>query len=377
MTSPIYLSSPDVGALEEEYVVAAIRSGWIAPLGPDVDAFEAELRERIGVEHVVALNSGTSALHLALLGLGVGRGDVVVTSTMTFAATTNAIRYVDAEPYFVDCDPVTGNIDPDLLRTAIERVLASGRRIGAILPVDLLGKAMDYTAVEAIADEFGIPLIADAAESLGASHRGRPAGSFGRASIMSFNGNKIMTTSCGGALLTDDAELAANARYRATQARQPVAHYEHIDVGYNYRMSNLLAALGRAQLVRLDGMVARRRALRARYRELFAGVDGVEIFGGVDEQEDNCWLTSILIDSAVTGWTPEDLAAAMKDQNLECRPLWKPMHLQPVFSGYDGVITGAAQRLFETGVSLPSGSVLTDDDIDRVIVAISGFVGID
>ena len=249
MNHRIYMSSPDVGELEEQYVIAAMRSGWIAPLGPDVDAFEAELAGRVGVAHAVALSSGTAALHLGLLGLGVGHGDIALTSTMTFAATANAIVYTGAEPYFVDCALETGNMDPALLREAIEQLTQDGERIGAIVPVDLLGKAVDYTEICAIADEFGIPVLADAAESLGAQHRGRAAGSFGRASVVSFNGNKIMTTSGGGMLLTDDADLAVRSRHLATQARQPVAHYEHVEIGYNYRMSNLLAALGRAQLI--------------------------------------------------------------------------------------------------------------------------------
>ncbi|TFB66758.1 aminotransferase class I/II-fold pyridoxal phosphate-dependent enzyme [Cryobacterium sp. Hz7] len=375
MSERIYMSSPDVGDLEEQYMVAAIRSGWIAPLGPDVNAFEAEMAERIGVEHAVALSSGTAALHLGLLGLGVGPGDVVVTSTMTFAATANAIVYTRAEPYFIDCELETGNMDPTLLREALERLMRDGEKVAAIVPVDLLGKAINYTEICTIADEYRIPVLADAAESLGAAHRTRAAGSFGRASAVSFNGNKIMTTSGGGMLLTDDVELAANTRYLATQARQPVAHYEHIDIGYNYRLSNLLAALGRAQLTRLDDMIGRRRAMRERYRELFAAVDGVEIFGGVDDEEDNCWLTSIVVDSVAAGWHPEDLTAALLADNIESRPLWKPMHLQPVFSGARGLVNGNANRLFERGLTLPSGSALSESDIDRVLSNLSEFIG--
>lgn len=376
MNDRIYMSSPDVGELEEQYVIAAMRSGWIAPLGPDVDDFEAELAGRVGVAHAVALSSGTAALHLGLLGLGVGHGDIVLTSTMTFAATANAIVYTGAEPYFIDCALETGNMDPALLREAIEQLTKDGERIGAIVPVDLLGKAVDYTEICAIADEFGIPILADAAESLGAQHRGRAAGSFGRASVVSFNGNKIMTTSGGGMLLTDDADLAVRARYLATQARQPVAHYEHVEIGYNYRMSNLLAALGRAQLTRLDGMIARRRAMRELYRDLFSGVDGVEIFGGERDNDDNFWLTSILIDSAVTGWTPAGLSAALLTDNIESRPLWKPMHLQPVFEAARALSNGNSQRLFETGLTLPSGSALSVGEIERVVAGLQAFTGV-
>jgi dTDP-4-amino-4,6-dideoxygalactose transaminase len=370
----IYLSSPDVGQLEEEAIVAALRSGWVAPLGPDVDAFERELADRVGVAHGVALSSGTAALHLGLLTLGVGPGDVVVTSTLTFAATANAIVYTGAEPYFIDALPDTGNMDPALLRVALERLTADGERIGAIVPVDLLGKAVDYTSILAIADEFGVPVLADAAESLGATHAGRAAGSFGRASVVSFNGNKIMTTSGGGMLLTDDGDFAAQVRYLATQARQPVVHYEHTDIGYNYRMSNLLAALGRAQLKRLDEMIARRREIRESYKALFADVEGVEVFGADGDENDNVWLTSIIVDQSVTGWAPAELSDALGRDDIESRPIWKPMHLQPVFLGVRGQINGISQQLFEQGLTLPSGSSLNGAAHDRLFDAISNFL---
>ncbi|MDQ4214235.1 DegT/DnrJ/EryC1/StrS family aminotransferase [Microbacterium sp. ASV81] len=374
MAERIYMSSPDVTEREESAIIAAIRSGWIAPLGPDVDSFEQELAARLGVAYGVALSSGTAALHLGLLTLGVKPGDVVVTSTMTFAATTNAIVYTGAEPFFVDADLATGNMDPVLLRQALTSLREAGEEVAAIIPVDLLGKAVDYTAITAIAEEFSVPLLADAAESLGASHAGRAAGSFGRASVVSFNGNKIMTTSGGGMLLTDDEDLARRVRYLATQARQPVAHYEHTDVGYNYRMSNLLAALGRAQLSRLDEMIARRREMRELYKELFASVDGVEVFGAEGDENDNVWLTSILVDEERTGWTPSDLSAALAADDIESRPLWKPMHKQPVFAHLRGVINGASERLFERGLTLPSGSALTASQRARVVDRIHDFL---
>jgi dTDP-4-amino-4,6-dideoxygalactose transaminase len=370
----IYLSAPDVGQLEEEYVLAALRSGWVAPLGPDVDALEAELAERIGVAHGVALSSGTAGLHLGLLALGVGHGDVVVTSTMTFAATANAIVYTGAEPYFVDAEPTTGNMSPELLERALVRLREAGETVAAIVPVDLLGKAVDYTTIEEIAARHGIPVLADAAESLGATHHGRAAGSFGRASVLSFNGNKIMTTSGGGMLLTDDADLAARVRYLATQARQPVVHYEHTEIGYNYRLSNLLAALGRAQLSRLDAMIARRRDLRDRYKARFDDVPGVTVFGAEGDENDNVWLASILVDEAVAGWSPSELSAALSAADIESRPLWKPMHLQPVFAGARGEITGTSERLFRTGLTLPSGSALDDAQRDRVFAVINDFL---
>lgn len=374
MSERIYMSSPDVGRAEEEAVIAAMRSGWIAPLGPDVDAFERELADRVGVGHAVALSSGTAALHLGLLSLGVRPGDIVVTSTMTFAATANAIVYTGAEPYFVDALLGSGNMDPALLRESLTMLQAAGERVGAIVPVDLLGKAVDYTSILAIADEFDVPVLADAAESLGATHAGRAAGSFGRASVVSFNGNKIMTTSGGGMLLSDDAELAQHVRYLATQARQPVVHYEHTDIGYNYRMSNLLAALGRAQLSRLDEMIARRREMREAYKEIFADTAGVEVFGAEGYAADNVWLTSILVDELVTGWWPEQLAAFLATDNIESRPLWKPMHLQPVFAASRRRINGSAQRLFERGLTLPSGSALSDRDRDRVRTTLTDFL---
>jgi len=376
MNERIYMSSPDVGELEEQAVVAAMRGGWIAPLGPDVDAFEAELAQRVGVSHGVALSSGTAALHLGLLTLGVQPGDVVVTSSLTFAATTNAIMYTGAEPYFIDCLPETGNMDPELLRKGLTRLAAETRKVAAILPVDLLGKAVDYTSILAIAEEFEIPVLSDSAESLGATHRGKPAGSFGAASVFSFNGNKVMTTSGGGMLMTDDEGLASRVRYLATQARQPVVHYEHTDVGYNYRMSNLLAALGRAQLTRLDEMIEKRRSVRNLYKELFSEVDGVKIFGANEDENDNVWLTAISINATIAGFNPEDLSSSLARCNIESRPLWKPMHLQPVFAKYRGEISGVAEKLFKTHLTLPSGSSLTQLQREIVVDKISEFLGV-
>lgn len=374
MNERIYLSAPDVGELEEKYVVQALRSGWIAPLGPDVDKFEREMSVRVGRSQAVALSSGTAALHLALLAHGVGPGDVVLTSTMTFAATANAISYTGAEPFFVDCLPESGNMDPRLLEATLKLLTAAGERIGAIVPVDLLGKAVDYTAIAKLASSFRVPLIADAAESLGAYHEGKAAGSWGDAAIFSFNGNKIMTTSGGGMLLTDDEALASRVRYLATQARQPVIHYEHTDIGYNYRMSNLLAALGRAQLVRLDEMILRRRDHRQFYKQLFAGVAGVSIFGGDLDTHDNFWLTSVLVDAEVAGFSAGDLSSALSDQNIESRPLWKPMHLQPVFQRARRCENGTSQRLFDTGLTLPSGSAMPATSREVIGSTISRFL---
>jgi len=373
VTERILMSSPDVGELESDYVMAAMRSGWIAPAGPDLTAFEDELAARIGRRRAVALSSGTAALHLALLALGTRRGQVVITSTMTFAATANAIAYTGARPVFIDCDPNTGNMDSDLLREALPQIRREGAEIAAIMPVDLLGKTADYSAILPIAEEFEVPVIADAAESLGARHAGLAAGAFGQAAAFSFNGNKIMTTSGGGVYLTDDEDAADRVRYLSTQARQPVAHYEHTEIGYNYRLSNLLAALGRAQLSRLDEMIARRRSVRARYTEIFADVPGTRIFQAEGDEDDNCWLTSVIVDPEVSGWTAAELSAHLEAANIESRPLWKPMHLQPVFGDDKAFITGASQALFENGLTLPSGSALRDDQVERVIEHIRGF----
>jgi dTDP-4-amino-4,6-dideoxygalactose transaminase len=370
--SRIFLSAPDVGELESKYVAEAIASGWVAPAGPDLNVFESEVAQRVGVKHAVALSSGTAGLHLGLLALGVRSGDVVLTSTMTFVATANAITYVGAEPYFVDSTRETGNVDVVLMAEAANQVRASGRRIGALVPVDLLGKCADMNGLTALAEDLGVPLLVDSAEAMGASFGGRAAGSFGDASVLSFNGNKIMTTSGGGMLLTGDAGLAHRVRYLSNQARQPVTHYEHVDVGYNYRLSNLLAALGRAQLARLDQIMARRRQIREGYRAAFDGVAGVRIFGG-DDASDNCWLTSIVIDERA-GWTPGQLAASLDERDIEARPMWKPMHLQPVFADAPSLINGNSQWLFEHGLTLPSGSGMSDADIDRALGTVSAFL---
>lgn len=378
MSARIYLSSPDVGAAEEEALNRAILSGWVAPLGPEVDAFERELAAYTGRAHAVALSSGTAALHLGLLTLGVGPGDVVLTSTLTFAATANAIVYTGAEPVFVDSDS-SGNMNPQILADAVEDLLAKGERVAAIVPVDLLGKIADASAISLIAEEHGIPVLWDAAESLGATRDGSPAGSFGEAAIVSFNGNKIITTSGGGALLTDDTDRASRVRYLATQARQPVVHYEHTDIGYNYRLSNLLAALGRAQLARLPEMLERRREMRRMYLDIFQDVRGVKVFGepsGLDggESTDNWWLSSILVDPDVADFSSEEFRLHLAEHDIESRPLWKPMHLQPVFDGARTYVDGTSEGLFARGLSLPSGSVLSEAERNRIVEAIDAFV---
>jgi dTDP-4-amino-4,6-dideoxygalactose transaminase len=366
----IYLSAPDVSGTEERYLVNALRSGWVAPVGPDLDAFEREVAERCGVRHGVGVSSGTAALHLALLALGVGPGQAVVVPTLTFAATANAVVYTGAEPVFVDSLPADGNLDPELAARAVHELRREGRAVGALVPVDLFGACADYGPLEAL----GVPIVEDAAEALGADRDGRPAGSFGRAAALSFNGNKILTTSGGGMLLTDDAALAARCRHLASQAREPVAHYEHRDVGYNYRLSNLLAAVGRGQLTRLDEMVFRRRQLRERYLKRFAAADGTRVLGEAAHSGANCWLTTVVVDPDRAGWTAQELGAWLAERDIETRPVWKPMHAQPVYRGHRAWLTGVADRLFATGLNLPSGSSLGDDSQRRVFEAIDDFL---
>lgn len=378
MNERIYLSPPDVTQLEEDAIVRAFRSGWIAPLGPEVNAFEEELAEYCDRKHAVALSSGTAALHLGLITLGVGPGDIVLTSTMTFAATTNAIVYTGAEPVFIDCDE-TGNMDADLLEEAFETLEREGKSVKAVVPVDLLGKVADHDRIGEIAKRYGAVVLSDAAESLGARLNGKSSAAYGDIAIVSFNGNKIMTTSGGGALLTDDEYIANHVRYLATQARQPVVHYEHFDIGYNYRMSNILAALGRAQLSRLDEMRSRRRQNRIFYQQLVETLPGTTIFGepsGIDGEEthDNWWLTSILVDDAILGVDANAVIRMLNRNYVEARPLWKPMHLQPIYRNSRAFLDGTSERLFRSGLSLPSGSVLQQLHLDHIASHVSSFL---
>ncbi|WBB71726.1 aminotransferase class I/II-fold pyridoxal phosphate-dependent enzyme [Micromonospora sp. WMMD1128] len=370
----VLLSPPDVGPLEESYLIQALRSGWVAPTGPDVTAFEREVAKRTGRAHAVALSSGTAALHLGLLGLGAGPGTVVVVPTLTFVATANAVVYTGAEPVFVDAEPASGNIDTGLLDRTLRELRREGRRVAAVVPVDLFGSCADHPTIARVCAEAGVPALEDAAEALGASRDGRPAGSFGRAAVISFNGNKIITTSGGGMLVSDDAELIERSRYLSTQARQPVPHYQHHDVGYNYRLSNLLAALGRAQLRRLDTMIGRRRRIREAYAKLFASSPGVRLLAD-DDPGSNCWLTTIAVDPTVAGWRAADLAAHLDRAGVETRPIWKPMHLQPLFAGARSTLSGAAERLFADGLALPSGSATTEEHASHVLHTIELFLG--
>jgi dTDP-4-amino-4,6-dideoxygalactose transaminase len=339
----ILLSPPDVGEDERKLLLDAFDSNWIAPLGPHVDAFEAEmaahLEERV---HPVALSSGTAALHLALQLAGVGPGDEVLCPTLTFAATANAIHYVGARPVFVDAEPETWQVDPHLVVGALEQ-----RDIAAVVTVDLYGHGADHATIVPAARAAGIPVIEDAAEAL------------------SFNGNKIITTSGGGMLLAPDAETAARVRKLATQAREPAPHYEHTEVGFNYRLSNLLAAVGRGQLRHLDDKVDRRRAIHARYRSHLASLPGVELLTERDGDRSNHWLTCLTIDPAA-GVDRETVREALVGAGIEARPVWKPMHLQPVWAEAPSLGGDVAARIFDRGLCLPSGSAMSDDEVDEV-----------
>lgn len=373
MTQRVWLSAPDVGELEERAVVRALRSGWVSTTGPDVEAFENAVAKRVGVRYAVAVSSGTAALHLALLCVGVAAGDAVLVPTLTFAATANAVVYTGAQPIFVDSEPGTGNVDVELIAALLSRLKRQGRRVGAVMTVDLFGRCADYDDILQLSRRSGVPVIEDAAEALGATYRGRCAGSFGSCGVFSFNGNKIITASAGGMLLTSNSGIARHARYLAAQAREPVAHYEHTHIGYNYRLSNLLAALGLAQLGRLDSMMVRRRRLRDRYTKLFAPVDGVRILGDAGDGS-NCWVTAVIVDPNRTGWAVDELGNHLAERGIETRQVWKPMHRQPVFAGAEHMVTGVADRLFETGLVLPSGSVLDDAAVDRTFDEIHRFL---
>jgi len=368
---PILLSQAHVTDLEVSMVTAAIQSGWVAPLGPDVDAFEAEIESFVGVGNALALSSGTAALHLGLLGLGVRPGDDVIVATLTFGATAFAVTYAGARPVFLDVEEEAWGLDPELLETVLAERARKGTQVAAIIPVDLYGRPADYEAILPVAQRYGVPVLVDAAESLGSRHGGRATGTMGAAGVFSFNGNKIMTTSGGGMLVSDDEALIAKARFRSTQSRESVPWYEHNEIGYNYRMSNLLAALGRAQLARLPEMMARRQAIRARYEASLGSLPGVSVTGDPRWGTGNSWLTTVTFDSSLPTGTPDHVRQVLNAQRIESRPIWKPMHLQPVFRDNEAHLTGVADRVFAQGLCLPSGVGLSDADIDRVIESVT------
>jgi dTDP-4-amino-4,6-dideoxygalactose transaminase len=372
----IYLSPPHMGAEERALLLDAFDSNWIAPLGPHVDAFERELAETLTDDgsgeavHAVALSSGTAALHLALILLGVREGDEVVTSDLTFSATANAITYAGARPVFIDSELSSWNMDPGLLAEELDAAARAGRLPKAVIVVDLYGQCADYDPLLAACARHGVPVIEDAAEALGATYRGRPAGTFGALSAFSFNGNKIITTSGGGMLASRNGEWIDRARFLSTQARDAAPHYQHSQIGYNYRLSNLLAAVGRGQLRALRSRVEARRANNAFYRRALADVPGVSFMPVAAYGEATCWLTCILVDEEAFGAGREAIRLALGDLDIEARPVWKPMHLQPVFSACRVRGGAVAAELFRSGLCLPSGSSLTGADRERVVEGI-------
>jgi len=362
----VYLSPPHVAPRDRALLLEAFDSGWIAPLGPQVDAFEREFAQKLGTGHAVALSSGTAALHLALVLLGVRPGDEVFTSTLTFAATANAIRYVGATPVFIDSDRRTWNMDPALLAEELDAAARHGRRPAAVIVVDLYGQCADYDPILEACRRHGVPVVEDAAEALGATYRGRPAGTLGQIGCFSFNGNKIITTSGGGMFVCQDGSQADLARKLATQAREPAPHYEHTTIGYNYRMSNLLAAVGRGQLQVLEERVSARRANFEFYRAALGELPGVEFMPEHPAGRPTRWLTCLTLDPVRFGTDRAAVRLALAAENIESRPVWKPMHLQPAFSGCRVRGGAVAEDLFRRGLCLPSGSNLSQADRRRV-----------
>ncbi len=366
----IYLSSPHMSGLEQQYVQDAFDTNWIAPLGPHVDAFEREFAERVGAKYAAALSSGSAALHLALILAGVGPGDEVLVSSLTFSASVNPIAYVGAKPVFIDSERASWNMDPDLLVETVERKVRQGKRPAAVLPVHLYGQSADLDPILEICNRYAIPVIEDAAEALGATYKGRAPGTFGQTGVFSFNGNKIITTSGGGMLVSDDAELITHARKLATQSRDPAPHYQHSEIGYNYRLSNVLAGIGRGQLQVLEDRVQARRRNFAYYQQTIGDLPGIAFMPEAPWGRHTRWLSVITVDPVEFGSDRERLRLALEAENIEARPVWKPMHLQPVFSGCETVGGGVAAEFFARGLCLPSGSNLGEADLERVAEAV-------
>jgi dTDP-4-amino-4,6-dideoxygalactose transaminase len=367
----ILLSTPHIGVSEMAYVEEAFRSNWIAPLGPNVDAFEQELAALVGIGHAAALSSGTAAIHVALRLLGVGPGDRVFCSSLTFAASCNPIAYQGAEPVFIDSDPESWNMSVPALERALDIARRENRLPKAVIVVNLYGQSADMDPILALCDRHGVPVVEDAAESLGARYKGRASGTFGRMGIYSFNGNKIITTSGGGMLVSDDKALIDKARFLSTQARDPAPHYQHSEIGYNYRMSNILAGVGRGQLNVLEERVLARRAVFERYRQGLGDLDILEWMPEPAWSYSTHWLSTCKLRRGKV--TSPDLVKRLAGEMIEARPIWKPMHLQPVFAGCAYFPHGNASvsdEIFNTGICLPSGSNLTEGNIDRVIAAI-------
>ncbi|AOL35912.1 MULTISPECIES: DegT/DnrJ/EryC1/StrS family aminotransferase [Geobacillus] len=369
--SRIFLSPPHMSGNEQKYINEAFETNWIAPLGPNVDAFEKELAEYVGSKGAAAVSSGTAAIHLALRLLNVQQGDKVFCSSLTFIASANPILYQGAEPVFIDSEPDTWNMSPLALERAMEVAKKEGKLPKAVIVVNLYGQSAKMDEILEICNHYQVPVVEDAAESLGSTYKGKKSGTFGKFGIYSFNGNKIITTSGGGMLVSDDVEALQKARFLATQARDPAPHYQHSQVGYNYRMSNIVAGIGRAQLEVLDERVKARRAIFDRYVQALGDIEGVQFMPELEGTMSNRWLTTLTIDQQALGVTPMDIINALAEENIEARPVWKPLHLQPVFGGVtyyphqEG--RSVSDELFANGICLPSGSSMTIDEQNRVI----------
>lgn len=371
----IHLSLAHMSGKEEEFIHEAFLTNWVVPLGPNVDGFENDLAAWLGEKsasplHVVALSSGTAAIHLALVMLGVGPGDEVICQSFTFAASANPIVYQGATPVFVDSEPGTWNMDPELLRQAIDdRLRATGKLPKAIIPVHLYGTPARMDEINSVASAYGIPVVEDAAEALGSEYNGRYCGTFGTYGALSFNGNKMITTSGGGALICPNEESARRVKFYATQARENFPYYQHEQIGYNYRLSNISAGIGRGQMYVLDEHIARRRAIHALYVEKLKNTPGITVMqprSNVDLHP-NYWLSTILVNPQEAGFTYQELSARLTAADIESRPLWKPMHLQPVFAKAPAYVNGVSETLFAQGLCLPSGPMVTDEDVDRIV----------
>ena len=375
MNNRIFLSFPHLGGHEMQYIEEAFKESWVVPLGPNVDLFEQRLGEYLGTNHVVALSAGTAAIHMGLVMLGVSKGDEVLCQSFTFSASANPVVYQGASPVFVDSEPDTWNMSPAALEEAIiDRHRITGRYPKAIVVVHLYGMPARMDEITAIADRYGIPVLEDAAEALGSEYRGRKCGTLGRYGALSFNGNKVITTSGGGAVICPTAESAARVKFLATQAREPMPYYFHKVIGYNYRLSNVSAGIGCGQMEVLPERVARRRAIHGLYANLFNDMPEIQVHDNPSADFDsNFWLTTILFDNSL-GFTPEDLRQYLIEHNIESRWLWRPMNMQPVYADAPFYGDGTAERLFNSGLCLPSGSILTDEEIATVATAVKAFV---
>lgn len=365
-TKRMFLSPPHMSGREIEYVQQAFESNYIAPVGPQLDKFEASFRELTGFQHCVAVSSGTAGLHLALRGVGVKAGDVVLGSTLTFIGSVASVKYCNAELVLVDSDRHSWNMDSDLLAEEIKRLMAAGKKPAAVLPTELYGQPCNLDRILEVCDPLGIPVVCDSAESLGATYRDLPTGRKAKVAISSFNGNKIITTSGGGMIASDDEELIQQCRHLATQARQPVLHYEHNEVGYNYRMSNVVAAIGIGQLEVLADRVNQKRQIAAWYAERFDAVDGIELMPETDFGRSTRWLTVVSLDPTKRSTRPLEIIAALESHNIESRPVWKPLHLQKAFADCRYVGGQVSTDLYENGICLPSGTTMQQSDVDRV-----------